>query len=79
MLMQIEEAFGETHLPQSAVYLTLTMTSVGSMILGSGRSSSLTSSLPWKTTAFIVSFDMFLVYGRTVRVSAVVVLRIGLV
>src|SRR4051794_40230817 len=53
-----EGALGDTYLPQSALYLTLTMTSVGSMIFGSGRSSSLTSSFPWKTTAFIVSFDI---------------------
>ena len=48
---------GDTDLPHSAVYLTLTMMSVGSCILGRGLSSIATSSFPLKTTAFIVSFE----------------------
>jgi hypothetical protein len=43
-----------THLPHSAVYLTLTMMSLGSWISGMGLSSMATSSLPLKTTAFMV-------------------------
>jgi hypothetical protein len=47
-----------TYLPQRAEYRTLMMMSVGSMILGIGRSWTLTSSLPLKTTAFMVFFDI---------------------
>ena len=36
------------------------ITSVGSTILGMGRSSSFTSNFPLKTTAFIVVFDIVL-------------------
>lgn len=46
------------YLPHNAEYLTLIMTSVGSMIFGIGRSSILTSSFPLNTTAFIVVFDI---------------------
>ena len=44
-----------THLPHKAVYITLTMISVGSLTLGIGRSSMATTWGSLKTTAFIVS------------------------
>jgi hypothetical protein len=50
----------ETHLPHNAEYLTLMIISIGSTILGIGRSSSFTSNVPLKTTAFIVVFDILL-------------------
>ena len=43
-----------TRLPQSAVYITLTIMSVGSLIFGTGRSSITTLWGSLKTTAFIV-------------------------
>jgi len=49
-----------SYLPHNAEYFTLMITSVGSTILGMGRSSSFTSNFPLKTTAFIVVFDMVL-------------------
>ncbi len=53
-----------TNLPHSAVYLTLTMMSFGSLIFGMGLSSIATCSLPLKTTAFIVSLEVMLWSGR---------------
>lgn len=50
-----------TYLPHSAEYLTLMITSVWSTIFGIGRSSTLTSSFPLNTTAFIVVFGILLV------------------
>jgi hypothetical protein len=50
----------EPYLPHKAEYLTLMIMSVGSTILGMGRSSSSTFNVPLKTTAFIVFFDMVL-------------------
>lgn len=43
-------------LPHRAVYITLTMTSVGSSIWGMGRSSTATTCGSLKTTALIVPF-----------------------
>lgn len=47
-----------TYLPHNAEYLTLTIISVGSTIVGMGRSSMTTLSLPLNTTAFIVVLDI---------------------
>lgn len=46
----------QSYLPHSAEYMTFTITSVWSLILGIGRSSRATLCGPLKTTAFIVSF-----------------------
>ena len=53
---------GVIYLPHRAEYLTLTIISVGSTIFGMGRSSTRTSSVPLNTTAFIVVFDIVLVW-----------------
>ncbi len=50
-----EATFSSTHLPHKAVYITFTIISVGSLILGIGRSSMAMARGPLKTTAFIVS------------------------
>ena len=64
MDLKVERGW-ETYLPHRAEYLTLIRISVGSTILGIGRSSMTTFKAPLKTTAFIVSFDMMAVVGKT--------------
>ncbi len=49
-----EATFSSTHLPHKAVYITFTIISVDSLILGIGRSSIAMTRGPLKTTAFIV-------------------------
>ena len=67
ILAVMEDQEGVTDLPQSAVYITLTMMSLVVCSCGLGRSLTATAKGPWKTTAFIIVIESE-TRGRAVQI-----------